>query len=73
LIKRVKRELQKWNDTLRPEKLPNDPLKLSYWVTQNIPLDDSLKLHLLSINSAVQRLRCALQIMEKVIIIGFSV
>lgn len=66
LMKKVKMELQKWNDTLRPEKLPKDALKLSYWVTQNIPLDDSLKLHLLSINSAIQRLRCALQIMAKV-------
>lgn len=65
-MKRIKTELKKWNDTLRPENLPKDPIKLSYWVTQNIPLDDSLKLHLLSINNAIQRLRCALHIMDKV-------
>lgn len=65
LIKRVKQELQKWDDTLRSDKLPNNATELSYWVTQNIPLDDSLKLHLLSINNAIQRLRCALHIICK--------
>ncbi|XP_053378068.1 protein cereblon-like isoform X2 [Mercenaria mercenaria] len=65
LMKRVKTELQKWDDTLSSDKLPKDATKLSYWVTQNIPLDDSLKLHLLSINNAVQRLRCALHIICK--------
>ncbi|XP_060606164.1 protein cereblon-like [Ruditapes philippinarum] len=65
LMKRVKTELQKWDDTLSSSKLPSDATKLSYWVTQNIPLNDSLKLHLLSINNAVQRLRCALHIICK--------
>jgi cereblon len=65
-MKRVKTELQKWDDTLSSSKLPSDATKLSYWVTQNIPLNDSLKLHLLSINNAVQRLRCALHIICKV-------
>ncbi|WAR25543.1 CRBN-like protein [Mya arenaria] len=65
LMKRIKMELQKWDVTLQPNKLPSDCTKLSYWVTQNLPVNDTLKLHLLSINSAVQRLRCALGIMEK--------
>lgn len=65
-MKRIKTELRKWDDTLSSDKMPNDATKLSYWVTQNVPLDDSLKLHLLSINSAEQRLRCALNIICKV-------
>ncbi|KAL4226760.1 hypothetical protein ACF0H5_014740 [Mactra antiquata] len=65
LMKRIKTELQKWDDTLSSDKMPNDATKLSYWVTQNVPLDDNLKLHLLSINSAEQRLRCALNIICK--------
>ncbi|XP_052285808.1 protein cereblon-like isoform X3 [Dreissena polymorpha] len=65
VMKRIKTALQKWDDKLHPQKLPSDATKLSYWVTQNIPLDDTLKLHLLSINSPIQRLRCALGIMDK--------
>ena len=46
--------------------MPDDATDLSYWVTQNLPLDDSLRLHLLSINNAIQRLRCALSMIIKV-------
>ena len=66
LVRRTKSELQKWNETLSPEKMPDDATELSYWVTQNLPLDDSLRLHLLSINNAIQRLRCALSMIIKV-------
>ena len=66
LVERVKIELQKWNETLVRDRMPSDATKLSYWMTQNLPLDDSLKLHLLSTNTAQQRLRCALNIIVKV-------
>lgn len=65
VMQRTKQELHKWNETLRPENMPQDPIELSYWVTQNLPLDDGLRVNLLSIDSAVQRLRCALSIIEK--------
>lgn len=65
LVRRTKSELQKWNETLSPEKMPDDATELSYWVTQNLPLDDSLRLHLLSLNNAIQRLRCALSMIIK--------
>ena len=66
LIRRTKAELQKWNESLSAVKMPDDATELSYWVTQNLPLDDSLRLHLLSINNSIQRLRCALSMILKV-------
>ncbi|XP_060079019.1 protein cereblon-like [Ylistrum balloti] len=65
VMQRTKEELHKWNETFRPENMPQDAVELSYWVTQNLPLDDGLRVNLLSIDSAVQRLRCALSIIEK--------
>ncbi|XP_052085302.1 protein cereblon-like [Mytilus californianus] len=65
VVQRMKQKLNKWNETLQADKLTNDPIELSYWVCQNLPLDDSQRLNLLSLDSAVQRLRCALSIMEK--------
>ncbi|KAJ8301385.1 hypothetical protein KUTeg_020372 [Tegillarca granosa] len=65
VVERIKKELQQWNNTLNPEKLPNDAIELSYWVAQNLPLDDTRRLNLLSLNNAIQRLRCALSIIQK--------
>ena len=47
-------------------QMPSEPVEFSYWVAGNLPLDDSMKLHLLRIDSAIQRLRCELNIMQKV-------
>lgn len=47
-------------------QMPSEPIEFSYWVAGNLPLDDMLKLSLLRIDSAVQRLRCELNIMQKV-------
>ena len=63
---RVKEELQSWNETLRVDNVPQDPTEFSFWVAGNLPLDDGMKLHLLKIDSAVQRLRCELSIMQRV-------
>ncbi len=65
-MRQVKEELKSWNETLSPEKLPREPADFSYWVAGNLPLDDTLKLHLLTIDSAQQRLRCELSIMKRV-------
>ena len=65
-MEQVKKELYSWNETLQPEHMPKDPSEFSYWVAGNLPLDDGLKLHLLRIDSAIQRLRCELSIMQKV-------
>lgn len=42
-------------------------LDFSFWVAANMPLDDSLRLQILSINCATERLRKELEIVRKVI------
>lgn len=66
LMQQVREELRSWNDTLKPDLMPRDPVDFSFWVAGNLPLDDNMKLHLLRVDSAVQRLRCQLSIMRKV-------
>lgn len=43
------------------------PLDFSFWVAANMPLDDNLRLQILSINCPTQRLRRELEIVRKVI------
>jgi len=62
----VKRELQSWNETFSLESMPHDPIAFSYWVVSSLPLEDSMKLTLLAVNSAIQRLRAELHIMRAV-------
>ena len=45
--------------------VPDDPVGLSYWVVQNLPLEDEQRLELLAINNAAQRLRAALCLLER--------
>lgn len=66
VVQNVKKELYRWNSSYIPERLPSHPVELSYWVIQNLPLDDDLRLNLMGIDSAVQRLRCSLSIVQKV-------
>lgn len=63
---RVKEELLSWNETLHPESMPADATEFSFWLAANLPLDDGLKLRLLRIDSAVQRLRFELSVMQRV-------
>lgn len=65
VVQNVKKELYRWNSSYVPERLPSHPVELSYWVIQNLPLDDDLRLNLMGIDSAVQRLRCSLSIVQK--------
>lgn len=61
----VLEELYTWNQTFRTMSLPQDPGDLSYWVAQNLPLDDNMRMHLLSVNCAIYRLRSEIAIMKK--------
>lgn len=65
LMSRIRKELQSWNETLKPESMPCDPSEFSFWVAANLLLDDAFRLHLLTIDSAIQRLRCELSIMQR--------
>ncbi|RWS01038.1 protein cereblon-like protein [Dinothrombium tinctorium] len=44
---------------------PSKPTEFSYWVAKNLPLDDSQRLELLSLNCPIQRLRWELSILQK--------
>lgn len=44
--------------------IPSDPVELSFWVAQNMSFTDEHKLILLGVNSAVQRLRIELRILD---------
>merc|ERR1712071_718992 len=45
--------------------IPRDPIGLSYWIIQNLPLEDGQRLQLLSINNPNQRLRAELSILQQ--------
>uniref|UniRef100_A0A8D8W893 Protein cereblon n=1 Tax=Cacopsylla melanoneura TaxID=428564 RepID=A0A8D8W893_9HEMI len=38
-------------------KVPDDPVQLSYWVLINFPMSDSIRVEMLSLNNALQRLQ----------------
>lgn len=61
----IKDELHSWNATLRPGGMPRDPVDFSWWVAAMLPLHDAMKLNLLAIDNAVQRMRCELSIMRQ--------
>lgn len=48
-------------------RIPSDPVELSYWVIQNLPLDEEQRLELLSINNPNQRLRAELSFLQRVL------
>ena len=62
----IKAELRGWNATLRPEQMPRDPVDFSFWVAGMLPLDDMMKVNLLAIDNAVQRMRYELSLIQKV-------
>ncbi|KTG02355.1 hypothetical protein cypCar_00028754 [Cyprinus carpio] len=53
LMSRVKKQLHEWDENLKDESLPTNPT------------DDALRMQLLKIGSAIQRLRCELDIMDR--------
>lgn len=65
LMSCIKRELRSWSQTLNIDNVPTSPVEFSYWVTANLPLDDTLKLDMLAMQSAVQRLRLQLSVLQR--------
>ncbi|XP_053325168.1 protein cereblon [Spea bombifrons] len=65
LMERVKRQLHEWDENLRDDSLPANPIDFSYRVAACLPIDDGLRIQLLQIGTAIQRLRCELDIMSK--------
>ncbi|KAL6457945.1 hypothetical protein MHYP_G00331750 [Metynnis hypsauchen] len=65
LMSRVKRQLHEWDENLKDESLPTNAIDFSYRVAACLPIDDALRLQLLRIGSAIQRLRCELDIMDR--------
>ena len=59
-------EMREWNQQLEEKRCPVGASDFSFWVITNLPLSDNLKLQLLRINSAVQRLRFEYQLLQKV-------
>ncbi|XP_034022548.1 protein cereblon [Thalassophryne amazonica] len=65
LMKRVKKQLHEWDENLKDDSLPTNAVDLSYRVAGCLPIGDALRLQLLKIGSAIQRLRCELDIMDR--------
>ncbi|XP_054641016.1 protein cereblon isoform X3 [Dunckerocampus dactyliophorus] len=65
LMTRVKKQLHEWDENLKDDSLPTNAIDFSYRVAACLPIDDTLRLQLLKIGSAVQRLRCELDIMDR--------
>uniref|UniRef100_A0A3P9LUN6 Protein cereblon n=1 Tax=Oryzias latipes TaxID=8090 RepID=A0A3P9LUN6_ORYLA len=66
LMRRVKKQLHEWDENLKDDSLPSNAIDFSYRVAACLPIDDALRLQLLQIGSAIQRLRCELDIMDRV-------
>uniref|UniRef100_A0A8C7RUC7 Protein cereblon n=1 Tax=Oncorhynchus mykiss TaxID=8022 RepID=A0A8C7RUC7_ONCMY len=64
LMNRVKRQLHEWDENLKDDSLPTNAIDFSYRVAACLPIDDALRLQLLKIGSAIQRLCCELDIMD---------
>ncbi|XP_046881298.1 protein cereblon isoform X2 [Hypomesus transpacificus] len=65
LMNRVKKQLHEWDENLKDDSLPTNAIDFSYRVAACLPIDDALRLQLLKIGSAIQRLRCELDIMDR--------
>ncbi|ESO85229.1 hypothetical protein LOTGIDRAFT_195998 [Lottia gigantea] len=64
LFEQILKELRSWNDSLNEAEIPKTATELSFWLAQNLPLDDTIRLRLLSYDSPVQRLRYELHVMK---------
>ena len=59
-------EMREWNQQLEEKHCPSGASDFSYWVITNLPVSDKQKLELFSMNSAIQRLREELHLLQKV-------
>ena len=51
--------------TIDTSKLPEDEGEFSFWATANLPMGDEVKVKLLGLRSAIQRLRVIYHLLEK--------
>jgi len=58
-------QIVKWQQQLHPDQCPLDPTEFSFFILARLPLSNDLKLRLLKLQSAQQRLRCLLSILTK--------
>ncbi|XP_054752351.2 protein cereblon-like isoform X1 [Lytechinus pictus] len=66
LMVKIKNELRGWyENSLQLKQMPATPSDFSFWVASNMPLDDAGRIGLLKIDSAVQRLRRELELLQK--------
>ncbi|XP_063231995.1 protein cereblon isoform X2 [Bacillus rossius redtenbacheri] len=65
LVQRMRQQLEYLKLGKGNVSIPSDPVDLSYWVAQNLPLSDEQRMGLLKLDSAVQRLRLELSVLEK--------
>ena len=66
LVTRVRQELSNLSSvSTNMSAVPSDPTELSWWVTANLPLPDSLRSRMLGLNSPVQRLRLAVSFLSQ--------
>lgn len=65
-MNQIKEELAGWNESFLKESMPMDAVDFSFWVIGILPLDDLMKLHLVKMDNAIQRMRCQLSILKRV-------
>ncbi|XP_025108167.1 protein cereblon-like isoform X2 [Pomacea canaliculata] len=65
LKSQVVNELYTWNESFQSVSLPTEAADLSFWVVQNLPLDNNMRIHLMSLNCTVQRLQTEIHILRK--------
>jgi len=66
LVTRVRQELSNLSSlSTNMSVVPSDPTELSWWVTSNLPLPDTLRTRMLGLNSPVQRLRLAVSFLSR--------
>uniref|UniRef100_H2YDD6 Protein cereblon n=1 Tax=Ciona savignyi TaxID=51511 RepID=H2YDD6_CIOSA len=59
------KELKEWNGRLVESQCPDSATDFSFWVVTMIPLTVERRLFLLQLHSAIQRLRCELNMLRK--------
>ena len=68
LVERIHAELSKSKYKLFSQTtvaIPKYPQELSFWVAENLPLDDVHRMALLKLDCTIQRLRCELSLLEQ--------
>ncbi len=53
--------------TASHSNIPFDPTELSFWLAQNLTMDDTIRLQILKLDCPVQRLRFELTLLENVV------